>query len=140
MANGATICAVGNLTRDPNHTVSKTGRSIVNFNMAVNTTKKDEVGNYVANFYNVVVFGPEGEYLLNTLQKGTCVTVVGDLIQDTYPDKNTGETRFALNIQASKVVPTARMKPRPQRTEGAAAQPAAQPAQPEAGATEKLPF
>ena len=113
MPNNAKINIVGNLTKDP-ELKSWNGTSVVSFPVAVNTSKKDG-DKYVSDFYNVSVWGKTGEFILPRLQKGTMVSVWGDLTLQTYTDKNTGAQRQSLSLRATEVLPLARQKSAPQR-------------------------
>lgn len=109
MANDATISVTGNLIKDPTHTTAN-NQTVVSFTIAANTTMKKQDGTgYETNFYNVSVWGKPGEWLLEKIQKGTSVEVVGDLMLQKYTNK-AGETGQSLNIRAFKVTPRARLK------------------------------
>lgn len=110
MANDAVVNVTGNLIKDPTHTVTN-NQTVVSFTIAANTTMKKEDGSgYESNFYNVSVWGKPGEWLLEKIQKGTQVEVVGDLVLQKYVNKTTGQPGQSLNIRAFKVTPRARMK------------------------------
>ena len=114
MPNNAKATIVGNLTKDPTQT-NYNGSTVISFPVAVNTTKKDG-DKYVSDFYNVSVWGKTAEYILPRLQKGTMVQVVGDLQLQSYTDRNNVE-RQSLSLRAVDVLPLARQKGAPQRTE-----------------------
>lgn len=108
MPNNAKITILGNLTKDPvirDYNNSK----ILAFSVGVQTTMKDDNGNYIGNFYDVGVWGKTGEFVFPKLQKGTQVLVTGDLIQTTFTDKN-GATRTAMKITANDVRPLSKLK------------------------------
>ena len=123
----ARVFFTGNLTRDP-EAAQAAGQNVVRFSVAVRTTAKDPEGNYITNFYDCTLWGRRGEYLLQRAQKGTVVSVVGELVCATYQGKD-GTTRLALRVNADSADPVARMKGEQQ----AAAQP--QPYQPKQTAT-----
>ena len=114
MPNNAQVVIVGNLTKDPTQT-SYNGSTVVSFPVAVSTTKKDG-DKYLSDFYNVSVWGKTAEYVTPRLQKGTLVQVFGDLQLQTYTDRNNVE-RQSLSLRADKVLPLARQKDAPKRTE-----------------------
>ena len=126
MANDATICVTGNLIKDPVHK-DVNGQTVVSFTIAANTTLKKEDGSgYETNFYNVSIWGRPGEWLLEKVQKGTSVEVVGDLILQKYTNKN-GESGQSMNIKAYKVTPRARLKSAPTRQASMDPEPAGMP-------------
>lgn len=118
MPNNAKCVIVGNLIKDPQQN-NYNGSTVISFTVAVNTTKKDAENKYVSDFYNVSVWGKTAEYIMPRLQKGTQVQVVGDLILQNYTDKNTGAERQSLSLRATEVLPLARMKGAPSRSEEA---------------------
>ena len=101
MPNNAKINLVGNLTRDP-QTRQAGSANVVAFSVAVNTMNRKPDGTYDSNFYDVSVFGKQGEYLLQQLQKGTQVWVSGDLAVAEYTDKE-GKPRYALRVNSTDV-------------------------------------
>jgi len=119
MPNNAKITILGNLTKEP--TVRQVGdSSVVALSVAVNTMNKADDGSYLSDFYDVSVWGKNGEYLMQKVQKGTQVWVTGDFATSTFTG-NDGQKRTALRITAMDVRPVARTK-----DEGAA--PARKPA------------
>ena len=119
MPNNAKITLLGNLTKDP--TTRKVGENtVVSMSVAVNTMNKAEDGSYLSDFYDVSVWGKNGEYLLQKIQKGTQVWVTGDFSTSTF-NGNDGQKRTALRVNATDVRPVARMKDEggaPARTAG----------------------
>lgn len=109
MSNGAKVSLTGRLTKDP---TSKDwqGTTVVSFSMAVNTTKK-EGDKYIADFYNISVWGKSGEFILPRISKGSLVQVYGDLILQNYKDKN-GVERQSLSVRASDVLPLSSTTPK----------------------------
>ncbi len=109
MPNGAKVCIIGNLIKDPETSTTKAG-NVTKFTVAVNTTMKKATGEgYESNYYNVSVWGKPGEWLMDKLQKGTSVEVVGGLMQRTYQNSN-GQEAKSLDVQAWSVQPLMRMK------------------------------
>ena len=107
MSNGAKVSLTGRLTKDPQSN-NWQGTTVVSFTMAVNTTKK-EGDKYVADFYNVSVWGKSGEFILTKINKGSLVQVYGDLILQNYKDKNNVE-RQSLSVRATDVIPLSPVK------------------------------
>lgn len=108
MPNNAKISFVGNVVRDP--VTRKAGAStVVALNVAVSTMNKADDGSYASDFYDVSVWGKNGEYLMQKVQKGTQVWVTGDFSTGTYEAKD-GQLRTALRVTATDVRPLARMK------------------------------
>ena len=106
MASKATI--IGNLTRDPE---MKTlgGQQAATFTVAVRTRAKNADGSYKSNFYDCTFFGKMGEYFMTRAQKGTGVTVIGDLAVDVYTPAN-GEARPSLRLTVDTAECMSRIK------------------------------
>ena len=102
MANGAKVSLIGRLIKDPQQK-NWQGTTVVSFTIAVNTTKK-EGDKYISDLYNISVWGKSGEFIFPRVEKGTMVSVHGDLILQTYNDKNGAEQK-ALAVRASDVIP-----------------------------------
>ena len=103
MGNAAKFFGVGHVINDPKTASSKNGLTILNFPIACFTTTKDEKeGRYVNDIYNVVAFGQLAERTAQILQKGSDVTVSGDLKQEKYQTKD-GNTGMSIKVQASEI-------------------------------------
>ncbi len=82
--------ALANLTRDPETRFSSDQKPIVNFGIAINYGSGDKRETL---FWNCTAFGKTAEFVQANLTKGTPVLVVGRVVEDTWEDKNTGQTR-----------------------------------------------
>ena len=72
----------GNLTRDPElRSIPSSGTSVCSLRIAVNSRRKDESGQWVdkPNYFDVSVFGAQGENCAQYLSKGRPVAVDGRL-------------------------------------------------------------
>jgi single-strand DNA-binding protein len=72
----------GNLTRDPElRSIPNSGTSVCSLRIAVNSRRKDESGQWVdkPNYFDVTVFGAQGENCAQYLSKGRPVAVDGRL-------------------------------------------------------------
>jgi len=102
MSNGAKVSLTGRLTKDPQQK-NWQGTTVVSFTVAVNTTKKED-DKYIADFYNVSIWGKSGEFIFPRVAKGSLVQVYGDLILQPYKDKNNVEQK-SLSVRATDVLP-----------------------------------
>ena len=67
-----TATLYGRLARDPERMQpSNGGESYVRFSMAVETGRKDQDGNRIAQFINISVFGKQGDVICQYFHKGT---------------------------------------------------------------------
>lgn len=104
----AKITIVGNVTRDPETKIIGTQNACV-FTVAVRTRAKAADGSYKSNFYDCTFFGKMGEYFMSRAQKGTGVTVIGDLAVDAYTTSG-GEVRPALRVTVDTAECMSRIK------------------------------
>jgi single-strand DNA-binding protein len=93
----------GRLTRDAELKYTSGGQAVCKFSIAVNRRKKngdqwvDE-----PNFFDVVLWGRQGEVLNQYLVKGKAVTVDGELRQDRW--EQDGQNRSKIEIVAGNIV------------------------------------
>ena len=108
MANNVKVTLLGNLTRDP-EMKDVNGSSVMTISVAVNTDVKNQDGTYKTDFYEVSVWGKQGENLMQRLQKGTGVWVNGDLTTNEYVGRD-GKNHIALRVRGTDVRGVARLK------------------------------
>lgn len=93
----------GNLVRDPEIRFLPSGLSVTNFTVAVNHSyrqeneQKEEVS-----YFDVVVFGKQGESCAEYLSKGRAVLVEGRLRQRRWESEE-GQRRSKIEIVAQQV-------------------------------------
>ena len=75
--------ATGNITKEPAITMSKAGKPICNFTIAVRQDYKTD-GEYKSDFFNCVAFGATAEYIGNYLVKDNKCAVVGKLQNESW--------------------------------------------------------
>jgi single-strand DNA-binding protein len=100
------VILTGNLTRDPELRNLPSGTAVCSLRLAVNTRRKDNAsGEWVdkANFFDITVWGPQGENCAQYLAKGRPVAVDGRLEYREWQDKETGANRNAVQIIADSV-------------------------------------
>jgi single-strand DNA-binding protein len=102
MADINHVVLVGRLTRDAELKYTAGGQAVCKFSVAVNRRRKngdqwvDE-----ANFFDVVLWGRQGESLNQYLVKGKMVGVEGELRQDRWEQE--GQNRSKVEIVASNI-------------------------------------
>jgi single-strand DNA-binding protein len=99
------VVMTGNLTRDPELRSTGTGTSVCGLRIACNTRRKDSSGNWTdkPNYFDVTVWGAQGENCAQYLSKGRPVAIDGRLEWREWQDKETGATRSAVEIVADSV-------------------------------------
>jgi single-strand DNA-binding protein len=99
------VVLTGNLTRDPELRSTGSGMSVCSLRVACNTRRKDQsTGDWVdkPNYFDVTVWGAQGENCARFLSKGRPVAVDGRLEWREWQDKE-GNTRQAVDIIADSV-------------------------------------
>jgi single-strand DNA-binding protein len=98
------VIITGNLTRDPELRSTSGGTSVCELRVAVNSSRKDESGNWVdkPNYFNVKVWGAQGENCATYLSKGRPVAIDGRLDWREWEDQN-GNKRQTIDIVADRV-------------------------------------
>lgn len=99
------VTVTGNLTRDPELRSTPNGTSVCALRIAVNSRRKDgSTGEWVdkPNFFNVTVWGAQGENCANYLTKGKGVAIDGRLDWREWQDKE-GNNRQSVDIIADTV-------------------------------------
>ena len=98
------VVITGNLTRDPELRSTSGGTSVCSLRVAVNSRRKDESGNWVdkPNYFDVTVWGQQGENCAQYLAKGRPVAVDGRLNWREWEDREGGK-RQSVDIIADSV-------------------------------------
>jgi len=99
------VVLTGNLTRDPDLRATGTGTSVCSLRLAVNTRRKNNstgAWEEKPNYFDVTVWGAQGENCARFLSKGRPVAVDGRLEWREFQDKQ-GNQRQAIDIIADAV-------------------------------------
>ena len=98
------VVLVGNLTKDPELRHTPSGTAVCNLRLAVNTRRKDETGNWVdkPNYFDITVWGNQGERCAQYLAKGRAVAVDGRLEWREWETPE-GNKRQAVDVVADSV-------------------------------------
>jgi single-strand DNA-binding protein len=104
MASINRVVLVGNLTRDPELRHTPSGTAVCSLRLAVNTRRKDETGQWVdkPNYFDVTVWGNQGERCAQYLSKGRPVAVDGRLEWREWETPE-GNKRQAVDVVADSV-------------------------------------
>lgn len=100
------VVITGNLTKDPDLRSTTGGTSVCELRVAVNSRRKNgQTGAWEdkPNFFNVVVFGAQGDNCANYLSKGRPVAIEGRLDWREWDAKDGSGKRQAVQIVANSV-------------------------------------
>ncbi|GHV95579.1 single-stranded DNA-binding protein [Spirochaetia bacterium] len=94
------VVLIGRLTRDAELKYTSSGQAVCKFSIAVNRRKKNgDQWEDEANFFDIVIWGRQGESLNQYLVKGKMVGVDGELRQDRW--QQDGQNRSKVEIVAN---------------------------------------
>jgi len=94
------VVLIGRLTREAELKYTASGQAVCKFSIAVNRRKKSgDQWEDEANFFDIVVWGRQGESLHPYLVKGKMVAVDGELRQDRW--QQDGQNRSKVEIVAN---------------------------------------
>lgn len=96
------ICLVGRLTADPELRTTTTGISTCRFSIAVDREFVKQGEERQADFFDVVAWRQQAEFVTKYFHKGSWVSVVGSMQSRTYDDKN-GIKRKVFEVMASSI-------------------------------------
>jgi single-strand DNA-binding protein len=98
------VIITGNLTRDPELRSLQSGTAVCKLRVAVNSRRKDQSGEWVdkPNYFDVTVWGAQGENCATYLSKGRPVAVDGRLDWREWESQDGGK-RQSIEIIAESV-------------------------------------
>ena len=98
------VVLTGNLTADPELRSLPSGTSVCKLRVACNTRRKDQSGEWVdkPNYFDVTVWGAQGENSARYLSKGRPVAIDGRLEWREWQDQQ-GNKRQSVEIVADSV-------------------------------------
>lgn len=93
---------IGNVTKDIELNTTSTKVNYCNFSLAVRRRYPDKDGNEIVDFHNCAAFGKLAETLAKYVKKGNKLLVAGELIYDTYENKE-GTKKTVAKIMVEQV-------------------------------------
>ena len=100
MADLNHVSLIGRLTRDAELKYTAGGQAVCKFSVAVNRRRKNgDQWEDEANFFDIVLWGRQGESLAQYLVKGKMVGIDGELKQDRW--QQDGQNRSKVEIIAN---------------------------------------
>ncbi len=99
------VILTGNLTRDPELRSTPGGTSVCSLRLAVNSRRKDSSGEWTdkPNYFDITVWGAQGENCANYLSKGRPVAIDGRLEWREWEAKDGSGKRQSVEVIADSV-------------------------------------
>lgn len=94
------VIVIGNICKEVSVTMSKAGKPICNFTIAVRQDYKTD-GEYKSDFFSCVAFNSTAEYIGNYLVKGNKCAVCGKLQNESW--EKDGQKHYATKIICEQV-------------------------------------
>ena len=85
----------GNLTREPELSVTPNGKQMLKFGIAVGEKRGEKV---YTNFFDCIIWGGYAETMQRYLHKGQKVAIAGSLHYDSWSDTKTGYKRTRVEV------------------------------------------
>lgn len=95
MANLNQFIASGNITREPETQVTKSGVTVLKFGLAVNEKRGEHEH---TNFFDCTIFGGYAEAIAPYLSKGQKVAIAGSLHYSSWVDPGNGYKRSRVEV------------------------------------------
>lgn len=102
------VTIVGNLASDPELKFTSNAKAQARFAVATSERYKNDKGEWESRnltYWNVIAWERMAENIVDTLKKGDKVIVYGKAYTQSWEDKNTGEKRSKMEVQAIEVAP-----------------------------------
>lgn len=97
------VILMGRLTRDPEIRYGQqSGTAVARYTLAVDRRFKKDGDEATADFFNLVSFGKQGEFVEKYLHKGTKIVVVGEMRNNNYTNRD-GQKVYGIDIVTSSV-------------------------------------
>lgn len=96
------VSLVGRLTRDPELSTTKGNKKVCSFSLAVSKRVRPQDGSPDADFFNVVAWNHDAEYIVNFLGKGRLIAIEGRLQSRKYTASD-GSNREVVEVVANHV-------------------------------------
>jgi single-strand DNA-binding protein len=105
MANLNKVFLIGRLTQDPELRYTSGGSAVTDLRLATNRMYQGKDGETKEEtlFIDVTVWNRQAENCCQYLKKGRQVHIEGYLKMDSWDDRNTGEKRSKIKVEADRV-------------------------------------
>lgn len=93
---------MGRLTRDPEFKTTPNGISVCTFSIAVDRRFQGKGEEKKTDFFNIVAWRQQAEFVSKYFSKGRCILVEGEIQNRSYTDKD-GVTRYVTEVITNHV-------------------------------------
>ena len=93
---------IGRITKELELKETTGGVKFVRFSIAVNRNFKDDNGEYITDFFNIIAWRKTAEFISEYFKKGNRIGISGKLQTSKYTT-NEGEERTSVEIIANEV-------------------------------------
>lgn len=99
------VILIGNVGKDPEIKYNDNGSVVASLVLATNDGYKDKSGQWVdkTTWHNLTCWGPLAKRVEKFIQKGTNITIRGQLAVDSWTD-NTGQKKYKSYVQMSEFI------------------------------------
>lgn len=98
------VTVIGRLVADPELRYLNNGTAVTSIRIAVDRAgNKQEDGTFAAGFFDVTCWGRTAELVAEYLAKGRQLGVSGELRHNTWKDRDTGDNRSRVEINARNI-------------------------------------
>ncbi len=93
---------IGRITKEPEMRVTSSGTGLINFELAVRRSYKNQNDEYEADFIRCIAFKKTAEFINNYARKGYLMAVAGEMRNNNYEDQN-GVKHYGMQLIVNNV-------------------------------------
>ncbi len=93
---------IGRITKEPEYRVTSSGTGLINFELAVRRSYKNQNDEYEADFIRCIAFKKTAEFINNYARKGYLMAVAGEMRNNNYEDQN-GVKHYGMQLIVNNV-------------------------------------
>lgn len=93
---------IGRITKDPEYRVTSSGTQLINFELSVRRSYKNQNDEYEADFIRCIAFKKTAEFINNYARKGYLMAVAGEMRNNNYEDQN-GVKHYGMQLIVNNV-------------------------------------
>jgi single-strand DNA-binding protein len=102
MASLNKVILIGHLVADPDLKQTQSGIPVCSFRIGVTRRYKDSSGQYQSDFFDIVAWRQQAEFVTKFFRKGKPIAVVGSLQQRVWTDQQ-NQKRYVVEVVADEL-------------------------------------